>query len=219
MKKKIFLAAALAAVSLFAACGEPEEKPAGNNTGTNPSTVTTAPTSTPVQPTVEPTGSTPTAVPVSNTTAPATNTTAPATNTAAPVSNTTAPATNTTAPVSNTTAPAANTTAPATSTASPKPTAAPKPAETPQPVQTNGSFDAIAGNWASSANNSHGNLSLNISSDGTSSLGTLAYDGDGRYHVVGTTKTLSLEKWADGSERLYCYDTYTYEDATYSRAD
>ena len=184
MKKKIFLAAALAAVSLFAACGEPEEKPAGNNTGTNPSTVTTAPTSTPVQPAVEPTGSTPTAV-----------------------------------PVSNTTAPAANTTAPATSTASPKPTAAPKPAETPQPVQTNGSFDAIAGNWASSANNSHGNLSLNISSDGTSSLGTLAYDGDGRYHVVGTTKTLSLEKWADGSERLYCYDTYTYEDATYSRAD
>lgn len=168
MKKKILAAAALAAVTLLAACGEPE----GNNSVTTP---TAAPVNSPAQPTAEP----------------ASNTSAPATNTAAPASNTTAPA--------------------ATSTA------APKPEVTSQPAQTAGNFDAIAGSWYSSANNTHGNLSLEISSDGSSSLGALASDGDGRYHVVGTTMTLSLEKWADGSERLYYYDSYTYEDATYSR--
>lgn len=65
----------------------------------------------------------------------------------------------------------------------------------------------------------HGDLSLQISADGSSSLGALSYEGDGRYKVVGTTMTLSLEKWADGSERLYFYDTYTYEDATYARSN
>lgn len=213
MKKKLFLAATLAAVILLAACGEPEEKPAENNTGTNPTAapaITAAPTNQPAQPTVEPASNT--AIPASNTAAPASNTTAPASNTAAPASNTTAP---TAAPASNTAAPTA---APA-STATPKPAATPKPVETQKPVQAASDFDAIAGSWYSSANNMHGNLSLEISSDGSSSLGTLVYDGNDSYHVAGTTTTLSLEKWADGSERLYVYDTYTYEDATYTRSN
>lgn len=212
MKKKLFLAAALAAVTLLAACGEPEEKPAGN---VNP---TAAPTSQPA--------ANPTQAPAANTQAPAANTQAPAANTQAPAANTQAPAANTQVPAANTQAPAANTaapTAPPAATPKPaataKPTAVPKPAETPQPVQTSGNFDAIAGNWYSSANLTHGNLSLQISADGSSSLGTLTSDGDGRYTVSGTTKTLSLEKWADGSERLYFYDTYTYEDATYTRSN
>ena len=140
------------------------------------------------------------------------NTTAAPTVTAAP---TNAPAQPTAEPAaSNPTAePASNTAAPASNTATPK------PADTPLPAQTNGGFDAIAGSWHSPANNTHGELSLKISSDGTSSLGTLVNDGDGRYHVDGTTMTLSLEKWADGSERLYVYDSYTYEDATYSRSN
>ncbi len=198
MKKKLYLAAALAAVTLLAACGEPEEKPAGN---VNP---TAAPTNQPA--------ANPTQAPATNTQAPAANTQAPAANTQAPAANTQAPAANTAAP----TAPPAATPKPA---ATAKPTAVPKPAETPQPVQTSGNFDAIAGNWYSSANLTHGNLSLQISADGSSSLGTLTSNGDGRYTVSGTTKTLSLEKWADGSERLYFYDTYTYEDATYTRSN
>lgn len=198
MKKKVFFAAALAAVILLAACGEPEEKPAGNYTGTNPTAapaITSAPTDQPAQPTAEPAASTPTEAPASNTAAPASNTAAPAS------------------------APTAAPTAAPVSTATPKPASTPKPVETPKPVQTTGDFAAIAGSWYSSANNRHGNLSLEISSDGSSSLGTLVYDGNGSYHVAGTTMTLSLEKWADGSERLYAYDTYTYEDATYSRSN
>lgn len=177
MKKKVFLAAALAAVTLFAACGG-SEGTGGINAGV------------PL-----PSGATVTAAPPSNPTeAPATNPTeAPATNP------TEAPATTPKPTVA--------------------PTATPKPASASNPAQTASDFDAIAGNWSSPANGQHGNLSLTVSSDGSSSLGSLAYNGDGKYSVVGTTKSLTLQKWADGSERLYMYDSYTYEDATYSRGN